>query len=44
MADAVICVSKRQVQIISKLAPELRDKITVIYNPPPEVPNMVKRP
>jgi len=44
MADAIICVSKRQAQIISELAPELRDKITVIYNPPPEVPYIAKRP
>jgi len=44
MADAVICVSKRQAQIISELAPELRDKITVIYNPPPKVPNVDKKP
>jgi len=44
MADAVICVSRRQAQIISELAPELRDKITVIYNPPPKVPNIDKKP
>jgi len=44
IADAVICVSKRQAQIISELAPELRDKITVIYNPPPKVPNITKNP
>jgi len=44
MADAVICVSKKQAQIISELAPELRDKITVIYNPPPKVPNIDKKP
>jgi len=43
MADTVICVSKRQAQIISKLVPELRNKITVVYNPPPEVPNMDKK-
>jgi len=44
MADAVVCVSKRQAQIISELAPELRDKIKVIYNPPPKVPNLDKKP
>jgi len=44
MADAIICVSKRQAQIISELAPELRDKITVIYNPPPKVLNIDKKP
>lgn len=37
-ADKVICVSKRQAEIISDLAPELKDKIEVIYNPiPPEL-------
>jgi len=37
-ADKVICVSKRQAEIISDLAPELRDKVEVIYNPiPPEL-------
>jgi len=44
MADTIICVSKRQTQIISELAPELRDKITVIYNPPPKVPSIDKKP
>jgi len=44
MADAIICVSKRQAQIISELAPELRDKIKVIYNPLPETPNIEKKP
>jgi len=44
MADVIICVSKRQAQIVSELAPELRDKITVIYNPPPKVPNLDKKP
>jgi len=44
MADAIICVSKRQAQIISELAPELRDKITVIYNPLPKAPDVAKKP
>jgi len=43
-ADNIICVSKRQAQIISELAPELRGRITVIYNPPPKAPNIEKRP
>jgi len=44
MADAIICVSKRHAQIISELAPELRDKITVIYNPPPRCQIQLRSP
>jgi len=44
MADTVICVSKRHAQIVSELAPELRDKIRVVYNPPPKVSNIDKKP
>jgi glycosyltransferase involved in cell wall biosynthesis len=36
-ADAIICVSKRQREIIGSVAPELEDKLRVIYNPLPEV-------
>jgi len=32
-ADKVICVSRRQAEIIADQAPELRDKIEVVYNP-----------
>ena len=31
-ADKIVCVSRRQVQIISDLAPELEEKIEVVYN------------
>jgi len=34
-ADKVICVSKRQAEIIADQVPELRDKIEVVYNPLP---------
>jgi glycosyltransferase involved in cell wall biosynthesis len=37
-ADVVICVSRRQAEIISNRAPELAHKIRVVYNPPPETP------
>jgi glycosyltransferase involved in cell wall biosynthesis len=43
-ADAVVCVSRRQSSIISRELPELADKIRVIYNPPPEVPLVEKKP
>ena len=39
-ADKVVCVSKRQAEIISDSAPGLRSKIEVVYNPlPPELVN-----
>jgi len=34
-ADKIICVSKRQAQIIIKQEPKLRDKVEIIYNPLP---------
>jgi glycosyltransferase involved in cell wall biosynthesis len=43
-ADKVICVSRRQAEIIADHAPELRDKIEVVYNPlPPEIINVEPR-
>jgi len=33
-ADKIICVSKRQAEIITALVPELREKIEITYNPP----------
>jgi glycosyltransferase involved in cell wall biosynthesis len=36
-ADVVMCVSRRQAEIISKAAPELANKIRVLYNPLPEI-------
>jgi len=34
-ADRIVCVSRRHAEIIANLAPELRDRIEVVYNPPP---------
>jgi len=34
-ADTIICVSKRQAELIVKNMPQIRNKIKVIYNPPP---------
>ena len=43
-ADKVVCVSRRQAEIIADQAPELRDKIEVVYNPlPPEIINAEPR-
>jgi len=40
-ADKIICVSKREADIITDLAPELASKIEVAYNPlPPELINV----
>ncbi|MCR8473798.1 MAG: glycosyltransferase family 4 protein [Crenarchaeota archaeon] len=41
-ADAVICVSRRQAELISKLAPELAEKLKVVYNPLPNTPLVEK--
>jgi len=42
--DKIICVSRRQAEIIAYRAPELRDKIEVAYNPlPPEIINAEPR-
>jgi len=39
-ADTIICVSKKQAEIISYSASELKDKLTVIYNPLPRIPEL----
>ncbi|MEM4474774.1 MAG: glycosyltransferase family 4 protein, partial [Candidatus Bathyarchaeia archaeon] len=41
-ADAIVCVSKRQAEIISKMAPELTSKLRLIYNPLPDIPPIKK--
>jgi len=42
-ADVVICVSRRQAEIISDRAPELAHKIRVVYNPLPETPPLEEK-
>ena len=42
-ADKIICVSRRQYEILSKYIPIIRNKAIVIYNPPPQVPNIGKK-
>lgn len=42
-SDTVICVSNRHAQIISTLAPELKGKIKVLYNPPPDMLEKVNK-
>jgi len=43
-ADKIICVSKRQAEIVSQVAPELSKKIRVVYNPIPKLPDIAKNP
>lgn len=42
-SDIIICVSRRQAEIIGKMAPELAGKLRVIYNPLPDIPLVEKR-
>lgn len=42
-ADKLICVSRRQAQIIAKNLPDVTKNIRVIYNPLPEISNVEKR-
>jgi len=42
-ADLVICVSRRQAEIISKVSQELTNKIRIIYNPLPEIPSLEEK-
>jgi glycosyltransferase involved in cell wall biosynthesis len=43
-ADKVVCVSRRQAEIVADQAPELRDRIEVVYNPLlPEIINAEPR-
>ncbi|MEM4488642.1 MAG: glycosyltransferase family 4 protein [Desulfurococcaceae archaeon] len=41
-ADAIICVSRRQAELISKSAPELAEKLKVVYSPLPNTPLVEK--
>jgi glycosyltransferase involved in cell wall biosynthesis len=42
--DNVICVSRRQCEIILRHLPELSSKAVVVYNPPPPLPYIEKKP
>jgi glycosyltransferase involved in cell wall biosynthesis len=43
LADRIICVSRKQCEIILRYIPEVRNKAEVIYNPPPPIPTINKR-
>jgi glycosyltransferase involved in cell wall biosynthesis len=41
-ADTIIAVSKRHAELLAKVLPSLKDKLIVVYNPPPPVPRITK--
>jgi glycosyltransferase involved in cell wall biosynthesis len=43
LADKIICVSHKQCEIILRYIPEIKDKVVVIYNPPPPIPAINKK-
>jgi len=43
-ADRIICVSRRQCELIEKYMPEVRGKTAVVYNPMPPMPSIEKNP
>jgi glycosyltransferase involved in cell wall biosynthesis len=43
LADRIICVSRKQCEIILRYIPEVRNKAEVIYNPPPPIPTISKK-
>ena len=42
VADAVVCESNRQKEIVCRSIPSSRNKVQVIYNPPPTLPEIKK--
>jgi len=43
-ADRVICVSRRQCELVEKYVPEVRGRTTVVYNPLPPMPSIERDP
>jgi len=43
-ADEIVCVSRRQLEIVSSALPFLRNKMTQVYNPLPPALNVQKNP
>lgn len=42
-ADKILCVSYRQAEILIDVIPEIRNKVKVVYNPLPPVPDIEKK-
>jgi len=43
IADRIICVSRRQCELITSYMPEIKRKTEIVYNPPPPLPAISKR-
>jgi glycosyltransferase involved in cell wall biosynthesis len=43
-ADTVITVSKRHAELLARALPPLRNKLVVVYNPPPPIPRIEREP
>jgi glycosyltransferase involved in cell wall biosynthesis len=43
-ADTIIAVSRRHAELLARVLPSLRDKLMVVYNPPPPIPRIKREP
>jgi len=43
-ADFVIAVSRRHAELLARALPPLRNKLVVVYNPPPPIPRIKREP
>jgi glycosyltransferase involved in cell wall biosynthesis len=43
-ADTIIAVSRRHAELLARALPSLRDKLKVVYNPPPPIPRIKREP
>jgi glycosyltransferase involved in cell wall biosynthesis len=43
-ADTIIAVSRRHAELLERVLPSLRDKLMVVYNPPPPIPRIKREP
>jgi glycosyltransferase involved in cell wall biosynthesis len=43
-ADVVIAVSRRHAELLARALPPLRNKLVVVYNPPPPIPRIKREP
>jgi glycosyltransferase involved in cell wall biosynthesis len=43
-ADVVVAVSRRHAELLARALPPLRDKLVVVYNPPPLIPRIKREP
>jgi glycosyltransferase involved in cell wall biosynthesis len=43
-ADVIIAVSRRHAELLARALPPLRNKLVVVYNPPPPIPRIKREP